>query len=243
MSAVDMMMGNADWIAWLADPHDGEPRDGASGDASRADRARPAASVGPIVRGRRVLLSDADAAALVARIAQGDEQAFGAIYREFYRFLWEFAYSLVGSGDVAEDIVQDVFATWWARRATVVIHTGIDPYLYSSVRYRALNWRRSARGTTREDVAATMAVEHVGLSQPTPRPDEQASIHDFEAALIRAIAALPPLRRTAVTLRVRHGLEYTEIAEVMGISAEAVMIHVSRARAILRRVLQAYYPS
>lgn len=238
MSAVDVMMGHADWITWLADSHDGEP----DGGTPRDGRVRPVTPFGPMARGRRVLLSDADAKALVARVAQGDEQAFGTIYREFYRFLWEFAYSLVGSGEAAEDIVQDVFATWWAKRATVAIHTGIDPYLYSSVRYRALNWRRSTRGRAREDVAAAMIAEHAGSAQSESRPDEQTSLHDFEAALVRAIASLPSLRRTAVTLRVRHGLEYAEIAEVMGISPEAVMIHVSRARATLRQVLQAYYP-
>jgi len=236
MSAVESMAPGADWFVWLAG-HDESDEHG----AIPTRHGRPASAVGAMARGRRVLLSDDDAAALVARIAAGDELAFGTIYREFYRFLWEFAYSLVGSGAVAEDIVQDVFATWWERRSTVSIHTGIDPYLYSSVRYRALNWRRSAKGSTRPDVATTIVADHVGLSQPSLQPDEQASMHDFETALTRAISALPPLRRTAVTLRVRHGLTYAEIAEVMDISAEAVMIHVSRARTALRRVLQAYY--
>jgi RNA polymerase sigma factor (sigma-70 family) len=72
-------------------------------------------------------------------------------------------------------------------------------------------------------------------------PDDRAYANDFEEALARAIATLPPLRRTAVTLRVRHGLDYAAIAQVMEISAEAAMLHVSRARATLRRVLQAYY--
>jgi RNA polymerase sigma-70 factor (ECF subfamily) len=53
----------------------------------------------------------------------------------------------------------------------------------------------------------------------------------------RALAALPPDQRMAVTLRDVEGLDYREIADALGVPIGTVMSRISRARARLRPLL------
>lgn len=225
----------AAWMFWLASD---QPEGDSIGGRRPGGRERP----DPVLmRGRRVPLSDAEAIALAMHVRGGDEAAFRTLYLAFFRPLCEFAYTLVGSADVAEDVVQDVFAQWWERRESVVITKGVDPYLYSGVRHRALNHRRATHLHSGDAVIATITCEGAGMATREIAPDEHTQLHEFERALATAIAALPPTRRAVLMLRVRHDLDYATIADVMGISAEAAMIHVSRARTALRKVLERFY--
>ena len=54
----------------------------------------------------------------------------------------------------------------------------------------------------------------------------------------QALTRLPANQRTAVVLRYYHGLEYAEIASVLGVSANAVGPILTRARTTLREVLR-----
>lgn len=55
---------------------------------------------------------------IVARGRAGDEAAFVALLRLHYAALCKFATALTHASDQAEEIVQDLFAGIWERRAT-----------------------------------------------------------------------------------------------------------------------------
>lgn len=57
------------------------------------------------------------------------------------------------------------------------------------------------------------------------------------AAVLRAIAALPPMQRACTELVVVRGLAAEEVAAMHGISESTARQHVFRARAALRHVL------
>lgn len=91
--------------------------------------------------------------------------------------------------------------------------------------------------------------ERVRRAPPTgtePAPDEleatpasaeeQLDGHRRREALWRAIHALPPGGRAVVTLAL-EGLSHEEIGEVLGISANAVAVRLSRGRDQLRKML------
>ena len=54
----------------------------------------------------------------------------------------------------------------------------------------------------------------------------------------RALTRLSAAQRTAVVLRYYHGLDYAEIAAVLGVSANAVGPILTRARTALREALR-----
>ena len=53
--------------------------------------------------------TDADAPELLRRSAEGDEEAFVALYRRFQGGIYRFAWRMTGSREAAEDVTQETF--------------------------------------------------------------------------------------------------------------------------------------
>ena len=75
-------------------------------------------------------------------------------------------------------------------------------------------------------------------THPPPRPSNSPN----SAAPWRAPSPhCHPRAAPALLLRVTHGLDYAEIGATMGISPQAAMIHVSRARSALRPLFDEFF--
>ncbi|MGN6530616.1 MAG: sigma factor [Ginsengibacter sp.] len=48
----------------------------------------------------------------------GDQESFKQFYQLFFFRLYQFAYSYVYSKDIAEEVVNDVFLSFWQKRKT-----------------------------------------------------------------------------------------------------------------------------
>jgi RNA polymerase sigma-70 factor, ECF subfamily len=70
-----------------------------------------------------------------------------------------------------------------------------------------------------------------------PSPDAVEDSVAYRDAIDHALGRLPPDLRMAVTLRDSQGLEYREIAEVLGVPIGTVMSRISRGREKLRPIL------
>lgn len=142
--------------------------------------------------------------------------------------LLRYAATVVRSREAAEDVVQDAFAALWALRVPLPVDR-LVPYLYRTVRNRALNERRWGR------------VRRLWLERQ-PRDERAAPPLDDEAALdtrVRAALATLPARRREVFDLVRfHELSYREAAEVLGLSPQTVANHMSAALRDLRHALR-----
>lgn len=175
------------------------------------------------------------------RIRVGDVEAFRQLYLQVYQRLWGFAYGLVRSDAVADDVLQDVFADLWERRTEIVVRESPEIYLYGAVRHRALNLLRHDRVARRTDDELRPDEDGIpGLGAVEPQPDTAAQLTDLHEALERAVLALPLAQRQVVLLHWRQGLSNGEIAQMMGISTGAVAVSLSRARAALRAALGAH---
>ncbi len=176
--------------------------------------------------------------ALAQRIRAGHRDAYEELFLEYYENLVRFAASLVSSQDVAEDIVQDALHRFWVYRE----REGFPPsnvcnYLFSSVRKNASTYLRHRRVVERwEDRAAISASDAraaIGI-RPSESADERARFNQLVAAVQVAVDELPVRCREAYLLRRQHGMNYVEIAKVMGISRKTVEVHIGTALRILR---------
>lgn len=184
-------------------------------------------------RGRR-----AHERALLARVREGDEAAFEALYRAYYRPLLRFAFPLTGSAAAAEEVVADVFVHLWERRTTLQVQHAVNTYLFTATRNRALNLLRHERVERRWRERMGGVDEEESIDAPAiPTPDAAIDEERIRDAVQRAIATLPEQRRLVVTLRWEQGMSYAEIAEVVGSSVVAVERQLSRALKALRVAL------
>jgi RNA polymerase sigma-70 factor (ECF subfamily) len=174
---------------------------------------------------------------LVARVRAGDASAFETLFRAHYGPLCGFAERYVGSGAVAEELVQDLFTDLWARRAAWAPQTSVRAYLFAAVRNRALNRRK--RDALERDWTARESTAEVHTLHQTPLAADSAMERDeLLARLEAAIESLPERCRLVMRLRWREGLGYAEIAHIMGISTKGVENQLARGLKALRELLR-----
>ncbi|MFI6395345.1 RNA polymerase sigma factor [Nonomuraea sp. NPDC050540] len=163
-----------------------------------------------------------------ARIRDGDQQAFGDLFDEFAKAVYNHAYRLTGDWSAAEDVVSLTFLEAWRLRERIEPEGGsLRPWLLGVATNVARNLRRSAR--RHQDAMARM-----------PRPE---IVPDFADELIERVAdaqRLDDAREAFVRLReheqdvlalcVGAGLDYAEAAEALGVPVGTVRSRLSRAR-------------
>ena len=179
-------------------------------------------------------MTDAD---LLARIRQGDEQAFDALFRQYYGPLVGLSESILKARAHAEDVVQDVMLEVWRRREALKIDESWRSYLFRATRNRSLNELRRAR-VIREAEPLVRGEESVGATGPANLVAEEV-----QAAFARTMAALPEPVREVFAMSRRDGLRYAEIAAVLGISVKTVEARMGRALRELREGLAPWLPS
>ena len=139
------------------------------------------------------------------------------------------------SADVAEDLVQDVFASVWRLRDRLDAGPGMRAYLYAATRARTLN--HLAHERVEERGRQEFAVPD-GPDSALPSAAEDALAQgELAEAVQRVLEIMPPRQREVVALRLRDQLTAAEIGARLGISPRTVEVHIARATHTLRELL------
>ncbi len=180
----------------------------------------------------------ADERAIVARVRSGEDAAFEEVFRTHYEGLFLFAYSYLRSREAARDVVHDVFLALWARRVSWDVRGSVRGYLYGATRNRALNALKHERVVRRWEgrVAEELSRADAGGAEADETDEAQANAR--AAALAHAVSRLPESHRRVLALRTEHGLAYSEIAEILGLSVRTVETQIARAMQALRDAFQ-----
>ncbi|HKU69113.1 MAG TPA: RNA polymerase sigma factor SigJ [Candidatus Baltobacteraceae bacterium] len=138
------------------------------------------------------------------------------------------AYRMLGIYGDAEDVVQDAFLRW-VRAAESGPIADDQAFLRATVTHLCLDRLRSAR-VRRETYFGPWLPEPV-LHDAAAEPEASAALaDDLSFALLLALDRLSPLERAAFLLHDGLGVPFTEIAQTLGRTQEAVRKLASRAR-------------
>ena len=176
-----------------------------------------------------------DESELLARLRDGDDDAFGAIFREQYPALVVVGTRLLGERALAEEVAQDVMLELWRRRATLALTGPLRAYLQQATRNRALNRLRQARTAQRGEF-------YVRGPSPTPASDAHVISEELSTAVLAAMASLSQPQREVFEMNRQRGLTYAEIASLLGISVKSVEARMGRALKQLREQLAPWLP-
>jgi RNA polymerase sigma factor (sigma-70 family) len=167
------------------------------------------------------------------RVRAGDHDAFGVLFSDHARAVYNHAFRLTGNWSAAEEVVSLTFLEAWRLRGTIRPEGGsLLPWLLGIT----LNVVRNASRASRRHQAAMTR-----LPQAHNVPDfadELAGRLDDAAQLKHVRAAIKNLRRTeqdVIALCVWSGLDYAEAAEALGIPVGTVRSRLSRARRKLQQ--------
>lgn len=161
------------------------------------------------------------------------------------RAAYTLAYWLVQSRADAEDIVQDAYIRAY-RAFDKFEGDALKPWLLAIVRNRALTWlnqrKRASNVVSFDDAFHTEEGDEPGIARlPSDElTPEQHMLADGErAAVLQALAELPPLFREVIVLREIEELSYQQIAVVAEVPIGTVMSRLARARTKLRDIIMA----
>ena len=177
-----------------------------------------------------------DESELLARLRQGDDDAFGTIFREHYSWLVLAAARLLGDRSLAEEVVQDVMLELWRRREEIVLSGPLRAYLHQSTRNRSLNHLRHDRTVRQSE-------PYVRPPGAAPRADARVTSRELQSVVAEAMAELSPPQREVFEMSRQDGLTYLEIASVLNISVKTVEARMGRALRHLRERLAPWLPA
>lgn len=171
----------------------------------------------------------------VEKIREGDRKAFAALFHALYPSLCSLVNRRIGAPDVAEELVQDIFARIWEQRDQLDPEQSITRYLYRAARNQALKHLRH-----RNVVSRSQAFLKASLRQSQPTPEDQARYREVSDAAQDAIEQLPDRCREIFLLSRQGEMKYSEIARTLGISVKTVETQMGRALRALRSALLPY---
>ncbi|MDJ0346158.1 sigma-70 family RNA polymerase sigma factor [Streptomyces sp. H10-C2] len=194
----------------------------------------------------QVPLSDAD---LVARVRGGDDSAYEELYRRHADAVRSCARSCCRDAHTADDLTGEVFArTLQAVRGGSGPDSAVRAYLLTTVRRVAASWGNTARREQLVEDFAVFAVSAAGSSTNEDTLDLGADVramHEAEQSLaIQAFRTLPERWQTVLWHTAVEEESPSEIAPLLGLTANATAVLAHRAREGLRQAyLQAHVSS
>ncbi|MCS4229032.1 RNA polymerase sigma factor [Sphingobacterium sp. BIGb0165] len=165
-------------------------------------------------------------------IKAGDHTAFALLFHQYKEVLFRHAYQILRDLDETEDVVQELFAEIWEKRAQLPELAYVSSYLYRATRNKVLN--KLNRGKVIDKY-----LDHVIQNNPPFHEQTESWILEKElrAIIEQEIAHLPERMRHIFQLSRQEGLSHKEIAALLNISEGTSKLQVSNALKILKSKL------
>lgn len=175
--------------------------------------------------------------ALQVKVAEENcDRSFEQLYYSFYPFLHAFAFRIIKSGFIAEEIVSDVFLQIWKNRATLKEINNLRVFLYVSVKNTSLNYLYKAR---KEKVSWFDEFAQENLKQEFPEsPYNLLETKELYIRLNNAVSHLPSRCKVIYRLIKEDGLKYTEAARVLNLSVKTIENQMGIALKKIARAMQ-----
>lgn len=187
--------------------------------------------------------TEADDAELVARALARDGEAFRTIMKRNNQRLYRLARGVLHDAAEAEDVVQEAYVRAFSALAGFRGSSSLSTWLSRITINEALG--RLRRRRRRRD-AGLVAIEpraaeiiQFPLSSSDSDPERTMAQRQILHLVEQATDSLPEAFRAVFVARVIEGMSVEETADALGIGPQTVKTRLHRARALLRKELDA----
>jgi RNA polymerase sigma-70 factor (ECF subfamily) len=180
---------------------------------------------------------------LLARLRAGDDAAFEEVVRENAARLLVVARRYLSSEEDAQDAVQDAFLSAFRSIGQFRGGSRLSTWLHRITVNAALMKLRTRRRRPEEPIddllPGFLGDGHMTQAPAEWRPltDELMARAETRMLVMTSIKSLPESYRHVLLLRDIEELDTEEVAEILGVSPNAVKTRLHRARQALRRLL------
>jgi len=167
---------------------------------------------------------------LLELLRQEDEDAFSQVFNRYWKLVFVTANNILQNQTVAQDIVQDVFASLWVRKTEVQIQN-LKAYLQQAARFQVLK-------AIREQKADDQFYKRLADTSTEIFYDNPLLFKEQEALLHKILAGLPDDCLQIFKLNREEQLTYKQIAAQLDISEKTVEKKMSISLKHIRQALQ-----
>jgi RNA polymerase sigma-70 factor (ECF subfamily) len=183
---------------------------------------------------------------LVARAQAGDTQAFNELVTRYRNRAFAMIYNMVRNEQDAWDLAQEGFFKAWKSINRFRGQSSFFTWLYRIMMNVTIDHARRKHiesGTEFDDARGLQSIAPGAVTTPKGEMEPAARLSDQEirSMIDAAIERLSPEHRQAIVLREIDGLDYQEIADVVGCSLGTVMSRLFYARKKLQTMLKDVY--
>jgi len=175
-----------------------------------------------------------------------------ALYARYGKQIFNTLFQWIGDYEEAADLTQETFISAHKARDQFRGESKVYTWLYR-IAHNHLKNRIKQRGRQREMEGASLDAGAFGgesefedagptreIADWSGSPSRLLEQKELGVQINRAVESLAPEYRVILVLREIDGLSYTEIAEVTGLTLEAVKTRLNRARAMVRQKVEPY---
>lgn len=174
---------------------------------------------------------------LIHQINTGNQLVFEQLFKQYFKVLQNYAFTILKDLDVAEEMVQNVFLKIWEKREKLPQDAVVASYLYKSVYHESLNWLRH------EKVKASHQQHTLySMKNESDSAEDRIKMNQLQEQLQKALNELPQQCRTIFQMSRFDELRYREIAEELGISVKTVENQMGKALRLMRLKLVEFLP-
>jgi RNA polymerase sigma-70 factor (family 1) len=152
------------------------------------------------------------------RLGRDDQSALKMLYEVFGTWLFEFAFAIIRSQQLAEEIVADVIIKIWEKRQRVSTLENFKWYLYVTTRNTSYSYHRKYSRLKSIDLNELTLPYY----QLNTTPEDIMLTSETLHAIHQAINTLPPKCRLIFKLVKEDGLKYREVAGLLGLDIKTV---------------------
>lgn len=164
---------------------------------------------------------------IIRRAAEGDAEAFEAIYRAYSGFVYSVAFRMVSDKDAAAEVTQDVFLTVHRKLKGFGFLAGLKTWLYRVTFNLSVNYiRKRANEVNRR----AQYDDNTDTRQAHGSADNGLIRSEDKSIIEKLLKAINPDQRACIILRHMQGHSYEEIAQILKVNINTVRTRLKRAR-------------
>jgi RNA polymerase sigma-70 factor (ECF subfamily) len=179
---------------------------------------------------------EGSSAELLERARSGDEAALEALLARHQAQIYRFGMRMCRDPEDAKDVLQDTLLAMARGVRDFRGASSVSTWLYTIARSFCVKKRRKSKFApdAERSLENDFSGEGHDIVDPAVTADEALAGKEVERALEYAIGQLAPPYREVLLLRDVEGLTAPEVAEVLGVSTDAVKSRLHRARLSVR---------
>lgn len=172
---------------------------------------------------------------LIVQIARTDSrEAYEAVFDHLFYPLKNFAFNILKSKELSEEIASDVLLMIWQQRKKLAKVNNARYYAFVAAKNRALNVLKKNKGLD------SISLSDIDFDVELDKSDPEALFLQDEMSqrLEQAISTLPKQCRLVFRLVREEGFSYQETADMLSISTRTVNAHLVNATKRLVKIMK-----